>query len=344
MKIKQMAIPFELKGFKEQDDTFEFEGHISTFGNVDLGADVIIAGAFAQTLKERMPKFLWQHRHDKVLGIFTEAYEDSTGLYVKGKLPKKVMLSRETGELMKMGALDSFSIGYSVVDFEMKDGIRILKKLNLWEGSVVTFPMNENATLIGIKSVTPYNDLPVAPEGTEWKRAAAIDEVKTWSKDGEEKAAYLHCDNKGSMKLPIAKVVDGKLQAVPAAIIEAAEELKDSNEYREEEKAAMVRNLNRYFEKIGVDSPFKKSYDFSIIKEMKDLNEALKALGLTNSERNIFISKTKDVLSKHRDDADGNEPENEAKTKDPELEAEIEAEMKSLFKKLKPQEQQNART
>lgn len=154
MKYQTKNVQFELKNLNE-DGTFS--GYASTFGTVDLGLDVIEKGAFKKTLNERKNvRMLWQHDMDKPIGVYTLMQEDEKGLYVEGKLTKGVQLADEAYLLMKDGAIDSMSIGYNVVKDEMDQstGIRKIKELKLWEVSLVTFPMNESATISEVKSAT----------------------------------------------------------------------------------------------------------------------------------------------------------------------------------------------
>ena len=92
-----------------------FSGYASTFGNVDNGNDIVAKGAFTKSLGERPAnkvKLLSQHKTDQPIGIFEEIFEDSKGLFVKGKLALGTQKGRETYELMKMGAIDGMSIGF----------------------------------------------------------------------------------------------------------------------------------------------------------------------------------------------------------------------------------------
>lgn len=155
MQTKQITVPLVIKQIEDDKDAFTFEGHASTFGNIDLGDDVIERGAFRKSLTKRMPKLLWQHNMHEPLGVFVEAFEDEKGLFVRGKMPKddKFVAERVIPQ-MKIGSISSMSIGFSVNDFELRDDIRYLKDVELWEASLVTFPMNPQAEIIGVKSLS----------------------------------------------------------------------------------------------------------------------------------------------------------------------------------------------
>lgn len=154
MDVKTKNLSLEVKLL---DDTGTFEGHGSAFGVVDSYGDVVVKGAFLKTLAERSHKIklLWQHQHDQVIGIFEEMFEDDTGLYVKGRLALSTQKGREAYELMKMGAIGEMSIGYTTIreDYDPKTGIRYLTEIKLYEISLVTFPANEEAKVVRVKSM-----------------------------------------------------------------------------------------------------------------------------------------------------------------------------------------------
>lgn len=153
LEHKQLTVELEVK---EIDGKRTFEGYASTFGNTDLGGDVIEKGAFQKTIrmakKEGMPVVLWQHQMESPIGRLTEMKEDENGLMVKGML-----VDTEKGEeaykLMQAGVIDKMSIGYTASDFDIdsKRGIRRLKQIKLFEVSLVTFPMNPKAGVTGVK-------------------------------------------------------------------------------------------------------------------------------------------------------------------------------------------------
>ena len=135
-----------------------FSGYASTFGNVDNGNDIVAKGAFTKSLAERPAtkvKLLSQHKTDEPIGIFTEMFEDSKGLFVKGRLALGTQKGRETYELMKMGAIDGMSIGFRAnpekQTYNESKRTRTLNEVQLLEISLVTFPMNERATVQSVK-------------------------------------------------------------------------------------------------------------------------------------------------------------------------------------------------
>ena len=156
MNTKTLDFQCELKA----DDAGTFTGYGSIFNIEDGGGDIVIPGAFADTLAAqktlgRLPPMLWQHRQAEPVGVYTSMEEDAVGLKVSGKLALKTARGAEAYELMKMGALSGMSIGYRSRDdsFDRVTGVRTLKKLDLVELSLVTFPMNDGSRVSAVKSI-----------------------------------------------------------------------------------------------------------------------------------------------------------------------------------------------
>lgn len=156
MTTRTLDFGFELKASKE-DGTFE--GYGSVFNITDGGGDIVVPGAFAESLAAqktagRMPAMLWQHRPSEPIGVYSSMEEDAVGLKVAGRLALKTARGAEAYELMKMGALSGMSIGYRSRDdsYDRVTGVRTLKKLDLVELSLVTFPMNDASRVSSVKS------------------------------------------------------------------------------------------------------------------------------------------------------------------------------------------------
>jgi len=133
-----------------------FSGYASLFGAVDLGRDVIEKGAFAASLKRRAAagiRMLFQHDPAEPIGTWSVIREDRRGLYVEGRLAVGVGRAREVHDLMKAGALDGLSIGFEAVKArtDARTGIRHILAADLWEISVVTFPMLPGARVTDVK-------------------------------------------------------------------------------------------------------------------------------------------------------------------------------------------------
>lgn len=151
-------IPFKIKAVS--DDGF-FSGYGSVFGVVDSYKEVVTPGAFSDSLQGRMPALLWQHRSGEPIGVYITVKEDSIGLYVEGKLALKTARGAEAYELLKMGALNGLSIGFITREdsYDKVSGIRTLKKIDLWEVSLVTFPANDASRISNVKSIEQINSL-----------------------------------------------------------------------------------------------------------------------------------------------------------------------------------------
>lgn len=125
----------------------KIEGYASLFGACDQGGDIVEPGAYGRSLKAlgtagRRVKMLWQHDPSEPIGIWDEVREDARGLFVKGRLLPDVARAREAAALIEAGAIDGLSIGYRTVRATKDDqGRRLLSEVELWEVSLVTFPM-----------------------------------------------------------------------------------------------------------------------------------------------------------------------------------------------------------
>ncbi len=123
------------------------EGYASVFGARDQGQDVVEVGAYATSLGKLAQsggrvKMLWQHDPTEPIGVWDEVREDAKGLYVKGRILSDVARGREAVSLIEAGAIDGLSIGYRTVKASKgAGGVRRLTELELWEVSLVTFPM-----------------------------------------------------------------------------------------------------------------------------------------------------------------------------------------------------------
>ncbi len=125
-----------------------FEGYASLFAVRDAGGDAVARGAFARSLKRRGAagvKMLYQHAAAEPLGVWSEIYEDGAGLFVRGRIVTEVSRGREVLALMREGALDGLSIGFKTIRASGARGRRQILEADLWEVSVVTFPMLDGA-------------------------------------------------------------------------------------------------------------------------------------------------------------------------------------------------------
>lgn len=275
---KNYSFEVDFKSIQEDERSVKFQGLASTFGNLDLTNDIVQKGAFLKSLKRRMPKLLLQHNANIPIGKFVEAKETSEGLFVRGQLTKGVQASDEAALLLKDGVLDSMSIGYNVIDFEVSKDATLLKELDLFEISLVTFPANPEALVSGIKRVSPFKDLPFLKNSSGdpdtshlWDSSSAIKNIKSHT-DSEDspsstyRNAFLYFEGDGSKfsdyKLPIADVIDSKLLVIPRGLFSAAAAVSGARggvDLPPSSKSSVIVTLNKYYLKMGLDSPFNKS-------------------------------------------------------------------------------------
>ncbi len=144
------------KSFVDAAADGTFEGYASLFHLRDLGNDIVMPGAFADSLGQRGMrgvKMLWQHDASQPVGIWQSISEDYRGLKVHGRLNLQVAKAREILSLMREGSVDGLSIGYRTrrAERDAKSGVRRLYQLDLWEISLVTFPMLPQARVNAVK-------------------------------------------------------------------------------------------------------------------------------------------------------------------------------------------------
>jgi HK97 family phage prohead protease len=158
VNTEYLSIDAEIKTMDGDQEKGQFTGYGSVFGNLDLGNDIVMPGAFAKSIAQkgaRGVKMLYQHKSDEPIGVYDEITEDKKGLKVKGRLAMGTQRGREVYELMKMGALSGLSIGFRVSNkgfsYEDNGRKRLLKDVDLMEISAVTFPMNTRATVQSVK-------------------------------------------------------------------------------------------------------------------------------------------------------------------------------------------------
>lgn len=158
---------------KQADATFSadassgvFEGYASLFGVMDLARDIVMPGAFRDSLVARGAggvRMLWQHQPSEIVGAWTTIEEDQLGLHVRGMLDLDQPRARAALSLMRKGALDGLSIGYRC-EAERRDretGLRRLERIDLWEISLVTFPLLPQARIRSVKAApTPPGSAP----------------------------------------------------------------------------------------------------------------------------------------------------------------------------------------
>lgn len=202
--MKSRDFHFEIKAVEK--DGF-FSGYGSVFGVVDSYREIVAPGAFTASLAERAAKgrklpVLWQHRSDQPLGVYDLAKEDSTGLYLEGRLlVDDVVQAREAHALMKVGAVTGLSIGYYVTgeSWNEKDRIRTLTAVDLEETSLVTFPANDEARVESVKSRIARGDALTLPEFESFLREAGFSKSQATAIAGR---GYKHLMERSESGLP----------------------------------------------------------------------------------------------------------------------------------------------
>lgn len=151
METRAVQSNFEIKT--------EGEGHIvgygAFYGNSDSYKDVIKQGAFAEI--NRSVKMLYQH--NQLMGVWDTVKEDQNGLVVEGTINTKTSVGRDAYELAKSGALSDLSVGFKTLEYYFDDSnTRFISKADLYEVSLVSFPANEKANIMSIKSEDIHNE------------------------------------------------------------------------------------------------------------------------------------------------------------------------------------------
>jgi hypothetical protein len=154
-----MKLEYKTQKIEFKDDQIElgsFDGYANTYDVEDSDTDTVVKDAFYESCQKKpIVKLLYQHDRSQVLGI-GQIKSDSKGLFIEGKLNLEVAKAKEVGSLMKQGALDSMSVGFVVKDYnndiEYKNGKRFIKRGEVKEVSIVTFPANPQALINSVKN------------------------------------------------------------------------------------------------------------------------------------------------------------------------------------------------
>lgn len=147
----------EVKLVGVQPDAIEADGTIkgyaSVFGVKDSGGDIVMPGAFAVSLSDgRAIRMLWQHDPSRPIGVWKVVREDERGLYVEGQINLSLHQGRETYEMLKGGLIEGLSIGYRTKRAKRTAAGRELHEVELWEISLVTFPMLTDGRVSSVKA------------------------------------------------------------------------------------------------------------------------------------------------------------------------------------------------
>lgn len=309
MEMEYKAFPFKLKETNSDEDYFYFNGYAAIFNNIDRGREKIFQGTFKESLMSIPVKILWQHDMSQPLGIPEKIEEDSKGLFVRGKMPKDDSLVRDRViPQMKVGSVDSLSIGYKVIthfsEKTEKDGlIWNITKANLYEISPVSIPMNPEARITALKTVTGFRNLSLAARNQKWSRKIAIQNIRehTGSKDKPSRSYrnyFMWYDKENATnftayKLPYADWIGGDFKAVPRALIAIKAAIGGARggvDIPEKEKTKILAHVERYLSQLEESEKIFILSDVKNIESREDLNSLLKETGLFSKGAREHIS------------------------------------------------------
>lgn len=258
-------------------------GYASTFGNIDRFDDVIVEGAFTETIKnfkdrDRMIRMLWMHQSDEIIGGYPadKAYEDKKGLFVEGHINLDTIRGSEAYALAKQGVMVDFSIGFRIIEatIDKFDGeeIRMITALELFEISLVGEPMNPEAQITQVKaSSINAKGLPIAPHDTEWNASDAYGRCLKLLGTEDAVSYVAMAINKTPEETKsnycLLDVKEGKLTIIPSAVLESAANLyvqADKLDISKSDVVSAKDKLDGFYKKMGMDSPFLEENLFRI--------------------------------------------------------------------------------
>lgn len=172
MSLKTLDFGFEVK---EVTASGNFTGYGSVYNVVDQGDDIVASGAFAESIaalmaKKRLPSMLFGHRAGELpVGAYQSMREDSTGLWLDGNIAIDTQKGGDLHKLMMMKpvpAISGLSVGFMTRDdsYDRVTGVRTIKKADLFEVSIVNFPMNDLARVQNVKGIELIEDLKSAEQ------------------------------------------------------------------------------------------------------------------------------------------------------------------------------------
>jgi HK97 family phage prohead protease len=189
---------------KSVSDAGVIEGYGSTFGGPpDLGGDIVMPGAFVDSLAEHrrkgtMPLMFFGHQSNNLtIGSWSDMAEDGKGLWTQGQLDMDDPFATKIRNKLQRKEMRGLSIGYDVKSAEpdpKRSSVRLLKKLDLWEVSIVNLPMNPRAAVDTVKSYTHNGNLPSLPEFEEFLREAGFSKSQAKAIAGKGLAPLLRCE------------------------------------------------------------------------------------------------------------------------------------------------------
>jgi hypothetical protein len=295
VQLRYSPTDFELRGTVGEGATLS--GHAAVFNTetviANLFREQIMPRSFRKTIKQNDIRALVNHEPSLVLGRNKSGTlrlaEDDIGLLYDIDLPN-TQAARDVWVLIDRRDITGSSFSFVTVredweEAESEGGLPLvsIREARLFDVSPVTFPAYEETDVVASarvrlraagfalpeeRGVVPFGDLPLADKGGGWDAAAAKSRVQAWAggadwSPSKYRRAFLWYDSSapdllGSYKLPFADVRGGSLKAVPEGIYAAAQRL-DGAQIPAADKAGVRSVLDRYYEKLGEESPWNRS-------------------------------------------------------------------------------------
>lgn len=298
------AVEIEEKALVEEGDSWRLTGYAAVFGNIDRTNDILMAGSFQKCLAQRRAdgddvQLYYNHEVSRPpIGIvpLDNLREDRKGLRYEALLPKDdEFVSKRIVPQIKRRSLKSNSFGYKARRAERRksDGVRLLHEVDLWEISVVNNPANPLANVEGLKGLIPFQDLRIDRGAKAWDAGAALARIKAAFGDNDEdvRRAFLFAEDGKSVdeldpRLLIADIGDdGELTANHIAIYKCTASLcgaRGGVKLPEEVLEAVKSNVDRYYQRLDLSSPFSSISDgeFKAL-EPGEREARLKSLGVS---------------------------------------------------------------
>ncbi len=156
--------------------------------------------------------------HEDIIGVVTEMEESDEGLLIRAKISETV-LGNETLNLVKDGAIRSFSVGFIPVTDEKKDKTIIRKKVNLKEVSLVAFPAYDKAEVLSVREET--NQEEISMENTTPDYTSAIEEVRNHAEQLERRLDVIASEKAPSTPAPQFRSYGQYVKAVASGDLDA---------------------------------------------------------------------------------------------------------------------------
>jgi HK97 family phage prohead protease len=276
MNIELKNIGGQITGFKQINrdgiPVGIVEGYIATW-DTDRGNDRFVKGAFQEHLAElraQNRQIRLKDHHGRTVGGFPieGVFEDDRGLFGTGEINLEVQQGKEMYSLLKQKVLTDLSIGFTSKEVEFENGIRIILRSKVWEGSVVDEPMNPNANITNVKTAT-FGAFPeeMAPMDTRLD----IEELKHIAEEEETGDIFTKYD------VPIIGKQNDKLCIIPRGVFAARVMLSGHKAVivPTEDEKALKTVINSYYKKMKLEAPFKDGAPQPFCKtELKNLTKS----------------------------------------------------------------------